>query len=315
MGNAHQLRMGGNFEQAELWQSARIWLLGAAAIFTLIAIYGSLVPHQFRAVSLRVAIQQFRQIPFLHLTIESRSDWVSNILLFMPLGYFWLVALSVGRSRLVALTWALLLVPTLAGLSMAIEFTQIWFPARTASQNDIAAESLGALIGALAWIGCGNYVTRWMGSYFAIEVPASPIAWLLLAYLAGFILYSLLPLDLTIRPGELALKYREGIISLVPFADLGSIWDAATRLAIDVLLAVPIGALAGSLRTTSSSWRLIVTATLKGVAVIAAIELAQVFVFSRTASLTDVVLGGVGVSIGVLVFRSGELRLAERTTT
>src|SRR5207244_8256711 len=103
-------------------------------------IYGSLVPLQYQPLELAEALQRFRNVPMLQLNIESRADWVANILLFMPIGFLWLGACGVDRRRWHSLPLAVIVVPTCAALSVALEFTQLWFPNRTVSQNDIIAE-------------------------------------------------------------------------------------------------------------------------------------------------------------------------------
>ena len=66
------------------WQK----VLLSVAVFALLAIYGSLVPLRFEALSFVEAIERFRAIPFLSLSVQHRADWVANILLFVPIGFF-----------------------------------------------------------------------------------------------------------------------------------------------------------------------------------------------------------------------------------
>jgi hypothetical protein len=105
---------------------------------------------------------RFGAIPFLQLGIGSRADWVANLLLFIPLSFLWMGALAAGGSTLRTLMAALALVPLAAALSVGIEFTQLFFPQRTVSRNDILAETLGRL------------VARWLGG--ARDAPAMALA-------------------------------------------------------------------------------------------------------------------------------------------
>ena len=57
-----------------------------ALAFVALALYGSLLPLEFQAVSWIDALGRVRRIPWLSPSLESRSDWVANILLFVPIG-------------------------------------------------------------------------------------------------------------------------------------------------------------------------------------------------------------------------------------
>ena len=76
---------------------SRLRLALAALLFTALAIYGSLVPLQYRPLEFAEALRRFRDIPMLQLSIESRADWVANVLLFVPIGFLWLGVGSVDR--------------------------------------------------------------------------------------------------------------------------------------------------------------------------------------------------------------------------
>ncbi|MDP3221141.1 MAG: VanZ family protein, partial [Deltaproteobacteria bacterium] len=128
-----------------------LWL-GALA-YTVFVIYGSLVPLDFRALPWGEAVSRFSAIPFLDLGIGSRADWMANLLLFIPLTFLWMGVLTAGSSTLRTRLVMLVLIPAAAALSVGIEFTQLFFPQRTVSQNDILAETLGGLIGVLVWWG------------------------------------------------------------------------------------------------------------------------------------------------------------------
>ncbi len=86
-----------------------LWL--AALVYTAFVIYGSLVPLEFRAMPWDEAVAKFGAIPFLKLGIGSRADWVANLLLFIPLTYLWMGALTAGGSRLRGGLATLALVP------------------------------------------------------------------------------------------------------------------------------------------------------------------------------------------------------------
>lgn len=273
----------------------------AAAIFIALAVYGSLVPLKFQPLSFDEAVRRFKEIPFLELGIASRADWVANLLLFLPIGFLLSASFLVDARRRGA---AFLAAPLILALSMllgvGIEFVQLWFPHRTVSQNDVIAQAVGAFLGCLFWLVGGRRLARWLREYFANSAPARQLDWLLRAYAAGLVLYSMMPLDLTLSPGELSQKYREGKVLLTPFRH-GS--AAPLSAAYDVLvggaLFVPIGMLLSTvLLPAGSAPRPAWQAALLGLPCALAIEAGQLFVYSRFTDATDVVSGTIGAAVG-----------------
>ena len=280
--------------------------LAAATLFTLIAIYGSLVPLRFTPRSVIDAALRFKDLPLLTLSIESRADWVANILLFVPITFCAMAAVTIDRPRNVVRStvaaFSILLVA--AALSVAIEFTQIWFPPRTTSQNDIQAEILGGAIGiALAWF-FAQPITRSLRGFGVNRHPHTRLIWLLQAYAIGFVAYQLLPLDLTLSPREVWTKYRAGRIEWPPFSRLPSDFESFASALTEMLLYIPIGALSALwLRARLGGDATLGAAALLGAAAATVIELAQVLVYSRFASATDVVVASLGVLVGVVLVR------------
>jgi len=271
-----------------------------AAAFALFAIYGSLVPFDVRPLSLAGAWAEFSSVLFGPLNVESRTDFVTNVLLFIPLGYLMLAALGTDRSGRVLLGPATLFtIGSCLTLSAAIEFAQTWVPDRTVALSDIVAETVGASIGVSVWLVAGEAVTRQVRAFLATRQRPGLRRQLLVAYCVGFCISQTLPLDLTINVSELARKYRHGMIELRPFVFRDSSWLAATWSCLtSVALSVPIG-IAAVLLWTERSRRRASSALVLGVGVIAALEMVQVFVASRVADVTDVITGSVGVAIGV----------------
>ncbi|MFO7543402.1 MAG: VanZ family protein, partial [Thiobacillus sp.] len=272
-----------------------LWL--AALVYTAFVIYGSLVPLDFQALPWDEAVARFRAIPFLNLGIGSRADWVANLLLFIPLTYLWMGALAASGSLTRGALATLALIPIATALSAGIEFTQLFFPQRTVSQNDIFAETLGGIIGVLVWWGTGNRFVEWLQAWqrtHSRAVLAERLAWV---YLAGLLVYNILPLDLTISVVEIFHKWQEGKVNLIPFGRLPD--DAAFALyeiATDVLIWVPL-ALLWRLDGTRSAWRVwgmtFATAVL--------LEFLQLFVFSRVSDVTDIFTAAIGAVLGTMI--------------
>ena len=272
-----------------------LWL--AALLYTAFVVYGSLVPLEYRAIPWGEAVARFDAIPFLKLGIGSRADWVANLLLFIPLTFLWMGALTAGTGRMRAMLVTLMLVPAATALSIGIEFSQLFFPQRTVSQNDIFAETLGGIIGVLVWWGTGGRFLGWLQSWQQTHARAALAERLAWVYLAGVLVYNVLPLDLTISLVEIFHQWRDGKVNLIPFGRLPD--DAATALyeiATDVLIWTPL-ALLWRLDGTRHGWR--VWGMTLGTA--AVLEFLQLFVYSRVSDVTDLFTAAAGAALGAWV--------------
>jgi len=280
-----------------------LWL--AALVYTAFVFYGSLVPLEFRALQWDEAVARFIAIPFLKLGIGSRADWVANLLLFIPLTFLWMGALSAGAGPVRTALVALALIPAATALSVGIEFMQLFFPQRTVSQNDILAETLGGLIGVLVWWGAGRRFLEWLQSWQQTHARAALAERLAWVYLAGIVVYNVLPLDLTISLVEVFHKWQEGKVNMIPFGRLPD--DAAYALyevATDALIWAPLAAL-WRLDGSRSTWRVwsMTMATAAG------LEAMQLFVYSRVSDVTDLFTAAAGAALGVWV--GGRLAVRE----
>jgi len=276
-------------------------LLALGALLTIgFAIYGSLVPLHARHITLDEAVLEFRALRYVPFVLASKTDFLSNFVLFLPIGFLLTGAIAAGRPMAARLL-AVVLVSTLsAALSLSIEFAQIFIPGRTASLNDIANETMGAIAGALAWLAAGPPVARWMSEFVPEQSTSTELARrLLTAYAAVWLVLGLLPFDVTLRPAELAEKLRAGRVQLLPFH------SAATPniLVSTALLTMPIGALAALGWPRARRHIAVAEGTLAAAGVIATMEVCQLFVFSRTASADDVVGGIIGAAIGANLAR------------
>jgi VanZ family protein len=280
-------------------------LLAAAVFFTAIAVYGSWVPLNYTPLDFDEAVRRFQEIPFLQLGVDSRADFVANILLFIPITFCWLGALTLDqKSLLLRLAPAAAVVLIAAAFSVVLEFSQLWFPGRTVSQNDIFAETVGGLSGAALWLIVGDRLVAWLRSVSNSRGAQSRFNHLLTLYVAGLLLYMLLPLDLTIRPAEIWRQLRDGKLELIP--SLPSRLDLETIFGLlrDVVLWIPVGMWAAVWMTPRGcACRSLTAAVALSGGLLAATELAQVFVYSRYSSTSDVLLGLVGAAAGAAWIR------------
>ena len=255
-------------------------------------IYGSLVPLEYHYVPLREAWQRFLNIRYLSLGIASRADLVANLLLLIPLAFFSMGALAsrkAGSGRWVRGAAVLLAGALLAG---AIEFTQVYFPARTVSLNDILAEVAGSAIGVVCWFLGGRRITAWAQAAVHTRDANRWALTILRGYLVILVLYQLLPFDATIRPTELHHRLQVGRVTLVPFRDayMYSLYAVISKAAV----LIPVGFLFCLQNPRHSVCR----SALLGAAFASGIEFLQVFIVSRVASSTDVILGSLGAWLG-----------------
>jgi VanZ family protein len=138
------------------------WLL--IGVIALIA-YGSLYPFNFKPDAVEGGFMQ--ALGQLSWARAGRSDRISNVLLYLPLGFCLLLLLHARLRRMPALLLATLLG---SALSLAIELTQVYVSVRVPSLTDLSLNALGTAIGSmggLAWrIG-----TLWMHLPERIEKP------------------------------------------------------------------------------------------------------------------------------------------------
>ena len=273
-----------------------LWLWLGYLIF---AVYGSLVPLEFRSVSAGDAWRSFLSLPCYELGVASRSDLVANVSLFIPLTFFAMGALTGENTRRHRWAVALLVLLSAAMLSSAIEFIQVYLPLRTQSLNDVAAESAGGAIGIALWFLWGGAISRWARSLLIEHDQHRLAIRILLGYLTALTIYQLLPFDLTISPAELYHKWKEMKICLVPFRDLAG--QSPGQVLSDMAQLVPVGFLAAILARNRSSAFL--KALAGGFVFAGGIECLQLLVYSRHSSSTDVIIAAAGAALGVLLAR------------
>ncbi len=279
-----------------------VFLLALPA--TLLIIYGSLLPFSFHWLTPAVAFKQFTAIMTLAQSVSAnRLDWVVNFMLFGALALVWAGAWHVASpstrtgvkvlSRLAAIWLGVLF------LGAALEFAQLYLPARTTSPIDLLAQGLGAALGLLLWQWRGQ---RWTAFISNQSGQSSLPLRLLQLYLAAYILYALMPLDVVLSLHELTAKLHQGQIRPWPWPPLptGSanlprwLWNITG----DIALAVPIGLLL--------AWRFAPIAKhgramLVGLLLLTAIEVAQLPLLSRVSDAADVTLGLLGIALGLLL--------------
>ena len=138
------------------------WLL---LLYLAFVVYGSLVPFHFVYRPFGDALAVFGAIPLHVLGIESRSDLVANLLLFIPVTFLAGLVLRVQETSTRPVFAMAVIQACSIGLAVVIEFTQLYFPGRTVGLNDIYAESAGAFIGILCCRYLGTRFQTWVAGY------------------------------------------------------------------------------------------------------------------------------------------------------
>lgn len=159
-------------------------LAALAAFFMACAAYGSFVPFLWRDIGWVEGLSLFSGMPFRPLEHLGSGDFFTNILVFLPIGFF---AMGWKRS-------ALAIVVACALFSAVLELGQTYIAARTPSWSDIFAQTLGAVAGVVAWVAVGERAIIWARRPLRAATREERVYQLLLLYAAGWLGLSLLPL-------------------------------------------------------------------------------------------------------------------------
>jgi len=153
-----------------------------AAIIVAVIAYGSLYPFQFRIPTrgdgpMSTLVGSWMATP-------SRGDFIANVLLYMPLGYFGVLSLPRRlRLRLPIITTCGTL------LSVSVELAQYFEPERVTSAADIYANLAGTIAGGL---GAILLLLPWRVPLMTAFSP-KPIPVALIAAWTGYRLYPYVP--------------------------------------------------------------------------------------------------------------------------
>jgi VanZ family protein len=275
----------------------RVWCAALAALTAAFAAYISLVPFNFTRPPDGSLAAAFHQL--LEVGLVSRTNFAGNVVLFIPLGFFGAgVVVSPGQRHASRVVGVVALIVLSIALSFAIELLQIFVPGRTPSIADVTAQTMGLIAGMATWPLVSRDILGWAErrrserSYDALRIG-------LLVFTAARALWMLLPLDVTLDLGNLAEKFRSGLIVLNPLRSTALSWDALPARLADFALSMPIGALACLWGMSPGRRRHAGLALLLGCLFVGLVEVAQIFVMSRTADVVEWFGNATGVAAGV----------------
>ena len=276
-----------------------------ALAFTLFIIYGSLVPFDYEPVSQTQAARKFAEMLRQSIGPDTSSDWAANVLLFVPFAFFMAGCFGSGYGWQGLLKTALPIFALAFFLGFAVEYAQIYFAPRNPSLNDLLAQAIGTGMGLCAWRFWGRSLSLWLERDTSAQ-GGNLYRSLWFAYIAVLVIYSAFPLDLSMSLSEIYRKLRAGRIVLLPFTYAGKAGaELLYDLVTDVLIWIPPALLAWR----AFSWPP-AQIFLRLIAVAIGVEFMQIFVLTRVADITDVLLAGVGIFAGL---RVGQ-RLAPRSS-
>lgn len=273
-------------------------------------VYGSLVPLDFHYLPWGQAWESFKTVKLLDVGAQGRADWLSNGVLYVPVGFF-TVNLLIEQKNHSASVWHLV-VSLLFSLALAIcvEYAQLYFPPRTVSLNDLIAEFLGAIIGvviAYQWGGrFRSLPTSWR------EVSRDQVlTYLLELYAFLYIAFSVFPFDFIVSADEFEWKrYGDswGWLIAKDFANSSSVIFLAKLLA-EILAIIPLGLLWANLRAARKSYTH-VRAITAGLGFGLGVEIIQFFLFSGISQGVSVLTRALGLWIGALIWnRRGRISI------
>jgi VanZ family protein len=255
-------------------------------------LYGSLVPCRFIPTPPSQAWAHFLQVIEQTPKITSKSDFIANYFLFMPLTFLALGAFTRENTRPQRWLFTILIWLAACAFGAGIELIQNFFPARTVSLTDILAQAIGGIIGIIFWFWFGNRFTAWARALWHEHIRGRLAVKLLLAYALALAAYLLLPLDLTLSPNVIYHKLKAGGLVLLPFNDVSDLWNPTIRLG----RMIPIGILAALLVRRKDVC--LQAGLFGGLLFAGTVEFMQLFVESRVSSLTDVTLALIAGGLG-----------------
>lgn len=179
-------------------------------VWCFVLIYGTLLPFNFK---IPVNFNLFNILSFLSTSIKiSKSDFVFNILIFIPFGYLFSMVNKDKIGNQTRLFLALVFINIL--FSFLLELSQVFLPTRSAAVSDIIAQIVGGIIGYILFIKYDEILSQ----FFTIKLLTSnKIKVLIYIYSMVLLVYGILPGDISISPVFIYHKWKKGLVKFIPF--------------------------------------------------------------------------------------------------
>jgi VanZ family protein len=132
------------------------------------------------------------------------------------------------------------------GLSVAVEFTQQFFPPRTVSLNDLIAEVMGSIFGIVLWWASGQRLRRLFELVMSQGRGAAYAGSIL--YSSAYLAFSLFPFDFLISAQEINRKLTGDYFSWMPSSTrCGEGLRCGAKMIAEAAAVAPLGFLLGLL--------------------------------------------------------------------
>ena len=268
-------------------------------LYLLFVVYGSLVPLKYVHRPLDDALLAFQHIPFLQLGVESRADWVANGVLYLPLAFLTAYLLVQSFRRTPRVLLLALAAAFSMGLAVAVEFTQLYFPQRTVSLNDLLAECIGSLVGVALAARYANWFEALLSSWFSDPQRLKGLA--LDGYAVAYLAFVLFPYDFLLSGPELSAKLNSSSWGWLIAGSAPRPLLLGLQLAVEVALTLPFGLLLARLPGLGRAnyWQVAFIGLLLG----GLIEVAQFFIASGVSQGLSVLTRAAGVCGGLALSR------------
>jgi VanZ family protein len=271
--------------------------LGALAYAALVA-HLLFIPYLFSPLPFEETLRRLAHLPWLKLGSDQNVALASRALMFAPLGFLlaaWVAPQPQRRIEFPAFLVAILL----GGLwAIAVTAAQLWFPTRTVSLNNLAAELLGVTGGALLWSTLGAVGLSWwrrLASGGRISVEA-----VLNGYAVLYVVASLTPFDFVTSADELSEKAASGLYGFWTASISCGPAPCTLKFASAALAAIPCGWWFVSRRRRADyTW---VSAVPFALAFATIIELLHFLMVSGVSQGASVVARASGILIGAATF-------------
>ncbi len=297
------------------WNRWRLFLGCAAVVVAGLIAYGSLVPFQWREVSWHQAVHDFwRQTQFQQMWRRVSSDRLVNLFLTVPLGFCLYGSMVLGRRGIAPRLWAVFEAwQASCFVSVLVEISQYWSAKRVASVDDVVAQAIGALVGIVVWVLVGE---RIVGRLAATHSHDGEARWtqLLWPYLLGMLVFAVMPAGLPVTsPKQLYAHFRDGRLSVLPFADSPTWPDVAHDFIVGVLMFVPIGLWsAAAFRKPGTPLRSLWAATALGTAFAALVMTVRALCSVKQTDSSWLLTGLLGSVLGAELLRYSVYTAANR---
>ena len=263
-----------------------------AFLVTACIAYGSLVPFNFSHQTQSDFYTELSWLLYPWRASFSRSDFIANILVYLPFGFIWSTFLFNSNKRFSKTNLVLFVLSSFIFVSM-LELCQLFLTSRFCSAYDLFANVAGINIGAIIAVTSSYLLARVEFSKYLKKSPK------LKFYLLG---YSILLFCLSWRPFKLSFSSRDIYDGLSTFFSIpfqtyqkSDYSEAFTSMILEVVLFIPLGAM---LMLMFRNRSLLLFVALPTVVTAVLIEIGQLFIVGRIPDLSDLILYCSGAAIG-----------------